>query len=884
MKIKIVFLILICILPVISADLFPTPTQTLNVGIGGGSGQTGVNIFIPDEIFNSSASDSNSTNFWTTLTFGTLQDVNATQFNNIANVLNIDPSWLESFGDGEWLALDGGNSPSAAIDWNNQNLDNVDNITIDNNIFFGDFNHFLRRGTLNFNGLGTNAFSFHQNVEHPEGTIPFIVSVNKSNSDNDAVLIMVQSGLNESNSILGNSWFIVVNNLTNNLTEYSKCFLVAGLLNETLRVQCDSGGSGADLIVQDDIQSFGTMFADGGIRAETLVDFVMNGSDVNIQGGGLHIFTPVTFEQGVVTGNEVTTFIEDFTGGLGSFTNLQTDLGNWFVTANILCDDGDCANSIGISGVGNIIMEANISTVNINTTSLNFIYSLTNILGSNDFEVTVNNNVGSGEVSILTDSTNNVVKSSQSIALPSSMSNQPVVSIRFNCDVTNTNRQCFVDTINVNGTAIATTLTNVSSFDSVIKFGEGTLAADGFPERGIIYNASGDEIIFRGNVTFENIIEQDLEITNSITLNGTTIFDWAGVVTSLSFPKYFLTNGSSVMLGSMNLGGFDLFNVNDINGSGNFTTTGNMTASFFVGDGSLLTGISSGGDNESWNQTFADTLYADISIASGINGTNGTDGLNGTNGTNGTDGLNGTNGTNGDNGIDGLNGTNGTNGVDGLNGTNGTDGTNGTELFTEVNQTQFDNSTGVLNIRENTWYTPLWDLILSLRTTDNLTEGSINLYDNQSWNQGLADTLYAVIGWNPFNQDLNTTSNVTFANITADYYFGNGSQLTGIVTVGDNESWNQTFADTLYMDINEVTGNESWNQTFADTLYADISVVTDNSSWNQSFATTLYADISLVGDNESWNQTLADTIYEPKSTSGQMVMKFVNGKFYMKVS
>ncbi len=504
----------------------------------------------------------NESNFWIT-DEGVLGTVNSTQFENNGGTLSIMISWLNgAIGDVACLLSGGsGCTMQGDIDMSNNNLDNVDNITIDNNIFFGDLDHALKRGTTSFSGLGDDAFVFEHMDEQPEGSVTFMVIANKTNSDNEGLLISAQIGLNESNSILGNSWIVVINNLTTNLTQYHSCFLVAGLLNETLRVQCDSSDSGADFIVQDDIQSFGTMFADGGIRAETLVDFIMNGEDVNIQNGGLHIFSPVTFEQGVVEGNEVTTFIEVFSVGLGSFTNIQDDLGNWFVTSNILCDDGDCANAVGVSGVGNIIIEANISTVNINSTSLNFIYSLSNMLGANDFEVTVNNNVGSGEISIFTDSTNDVIRSSQSIALPSSMSNQPSVSIRFNCDVTNTNRQCFVDTISVNGTAISTTLTNVSGFDSVIKFSDGALAADGFPERGIIYNASSDTIIIRGNATFENIIEQDLNITSSITLNSSTIFDWADIVNTPLFPESFLTNGSSVMQANANFGGNDLDDV-----------------------------------------------------------------------------------------------------------------------------------------------------------------------------------------------------------------------------------------------------------------------------------------------------------------------------------
>ena len=406
------------------------------------------------------------------------------------------------------------------------------------------------------------------------GETPFVWKA-KNSTGGDIFPLVLQNGFNSSGGFWRNSAIFGSDNGFTSTGNLTNCFDMAIAWGLTPRVFCDTSDTGSDILVQDGIQSGGTIFADGGIRAETLVDFVMNGKDVNIQNGGLHIFTPVTFEKGVVEGDEVTTFIEDFTGGLGSFTNLQSDLGNWFVTSNILCDDGDCANAIGVSGTGNIIMEANISTVNINSTSLNFIYSLINMLGANDFEVTVNNNVGSGEVVVLTDSTNDVVLSSQSIALPASMSNQPKVSIRFNCDVTNTIRQCFVDTINVNGTAITTTLTNVSGSNSVIKFGEGTLAADGFPERGIIYDAENDTIIIRGNATFENIIEQDLNITSSITLNSTTIFDWGDI------PDFFKLDGSTPMQGSANFDNNDIFNVSNLN------VTNLTTDNIFSKDGNL---------------------------------------------------------------------------------------------------------------------------------------------------------------------------------------------------------------------------------------------------------------------------------------------------------
>jgi len=51
--------------------------------------------------------------------------------------------------------------------------------------------------------------------------------------------------------------------------------------------------------------------------------------------------------------------------------------------------------------------------------------------------------------------------------------------------------------------------------------------------------------------------------------------------------------------------------------------------------------------------------------------------------------------------------------------------------------------------------------------------------------------LETTFGWlssiyNIFDQDLNTTSSPTFVNVTANYYYGDGSLLTGISTSTPN--------------------------------------------------------------------------------------------------
>ena len=90
--------------------------------------------------------------------------------------------------------------------------------------------------------------------------------------------------------------------------------------------------------------------------------------------------------------------------------------------------------------------------------------------------------------------------------------------------------------------------------------------------------------------------------------------------------------------------------------------------------------------------------------------------------------------------------------------------------------------------------------------------------------------------------------NATDFNITANYFFGNGTYLTS-VCLEDGTNCPAGFADTqknttafyLYNDSYTIYFNETQlNITIDDRA----SGLEDNESWNQSFATTLYSLIS----------------------------------------
>lgn len=90
-----------------------------------------------------------------------------------------------------------------------------------------------------------------------------------------------------------------------------------------------------------------------------------------------------------------------------------------------------------------------------------------------------------------------------------------------------------------------------------------------------------------------------------------------------------------------------------------------------------------------------------------------------------------------------------------------------------INATQMEDNSGVLNILV-TWLETFFDNLFGGKTTDDLSQGAANYYDNQSWNQSLADGLYASSGAgnSSFNQTLTET---LYANIKWGYNQSDGS-------------------------------------------------------------------------------------------------------------
>lgn len=118
-----------------------------------------------------------------------------------------------------------------------------------------------------------------------------------------------------------------------------------------------------------------------------------------------------------------------------------------------------------------------------------------------------------------------------------------------------------------------------------------------------------------GNVSLTNVAftNQSNNFTDNQTTNGwwNGLFNWTTLTNWLSFDGTTLSFNET----KLNFTGDQRYvNIDGDNMTGNLNVSGNITAEYYLGDGSQLTNLPAGG-NLSWNQSLADTLYANITWA-----------------------------------------------------------------------------------------------------------------------------------------------------------------------------------------------------------------------------------------------------------------------------
>ena len=379
-------------------------------------------------------------------------------------------------------------------------------------IFFDfDDDHFVRVNidSAIFGGDSTNATWFGHNRTRESGEVTYIFS-----HDNKTNLWMT-SEKNNSYSAVGDSFGVVpsymgIDNFTENgvinMTRLSSYLEICETFDFPCFFFADTRGNPRDkvpgrplLFTMGDFETWGQSVIHGGELVLDDFDVILNGlSQVNIFNGSLHIADPTTFISGFVHGEELKVLQAIFPGTILPFVNDQMDPGNWMSSPFGLCDSGECGRASAV-GLGNISMTSNFNTININETQLSFIYSLSQFVGAATFRVFISNT--STTELLFSDTTNNIFLEREVIELNDAWDNQTNLNLTFMCDFDATikpERECFVDTVIVNGTFQANTTATVNDFNSEWCVGDGTTDSNGDCNKAWFYDAETNQMLLRG--------------------------------------------------------------------------------------------------------------------------------------------------------------------------------------------------------------------------------------------------------------------------------------------------------------------------------------------------------------------------------------------------
>ncbi len=537
-----ILLFLLILIPFSSGavNIIDTTTNPVNSQI-----LQGVNILDIREIFDNNTAFVNQSQFWNTVNLGAMDAADAVQHNNVGGVLTISETYLESFGNALWCQLTGC-TMAGTIDMDGNIIDNIFQLSAldGSSIAFGD-NPIYN----SFSGLD-QAIITSTNQSLPAGVITHALLDTNSNR----IIAAWQSGKNDSGQYTRNSGgYFPDLGITNAsiLTNMEEMWSRFGIVPFADYFSAENKTSVAalyafesqKLFLHDDIGQ-GQLLGEGDFRWIS-----REGLDIDLyNGAGVHIKKDIIKEFGFSIGDSISSFTANFDSNILS-PFVQTTgggLADWNVVANVLCHSEECARALGGSGSPLRSMQANFSSID--QDNLNLSWWLTATQAPSDiFTVTVNNNVGSGDVSVFS-SSSTFSDELQSVILPSSMDDKSIVTIIFSFQGNNINNDVvYVDEIIVIGNATTTTLANVTVQDGELNFGNkecGILlsAEDGFQD----LNITCDNINLIGNVTAISVTEVSINVTEnvdiggnltvggSITLNDTTINDWDDIVSNVS--------------------------------------------------------------------------------------------------------------------------------------------------------------------------------------------------------------------------------------------------------------------------------------------------------------------------------------------------------------
>jgi len=395
------------------------------------------------------------------------------------------------------------------IDIQSQNLTNINELIAPDGsaIKFGD------------SGVFTNidqALNLQTNQTVSDGSVTHILT----DLQGKKVIEAWQSGKNNSWGFHRNSYGIFGDLGLTNGSKLTDAIYMWEAIGINPSFDYDTAGQGASLGVQYGVETQKLILHDdlGAGQLEGSGEFRWDGRD----GTNFHILNipmhlSIARQENITFGTGLADlFLIDWTGEttgqqppppfVESGDGLGNSLQEWSTRNDARCDSNPCARAKG--GSAGVIrgMDYNFATTNTSLMFLNFFYGSDNMdAGSSDnFTVKMNNNVGSGWVTIWSDSATSADINppiEKTFSLPSSMDDKSNVTLRFEHTATSTIEESFVDTIKVNGTLGSPTTIEVTQLDAEIKFGNATMFWNASSQKLTFANSSQTDTLFPLNTT-----------------------------------------------------------------------------------------------------------------------------------------------------------------------------------------------------------------------------------------------------------------------------------------------------------------------------------------------------------------------------------------------
>ncbi len=354
----------------------------------------------------------------------------------------------------------------------------------------------------------------------------------------------------------------------------------------------------------------------------------------------------------------------------------------------------------------------------------------------------------------------------------------------------------------------------------------GNLSIENQTIAGTIANS---DIIINPIGTANTVVQSDLVIVGNLIPNANVVYSLG---TSVAQWKDLWVSNNTIYIGSKPLGineeGILYVNNNPVltsNTATNIETTGNLTAGYFFGNGAFLTGVIN---------SVGATGATGVIGATGAIGATGIAGATGISGTDGATGATGITGGTGATGATGIAGTDGATGATGITGATGPAG-NSLPIFNGTSNIDIATVDGNITITANAY---VWtfgsagaygeltlpagegiikalDDTIALVSLNTTTGNANSVYLGSGGGLGFNDqdiggnwleifrsgtepeirvpvgrgnlNIQTAEGGNVYNWTFDNTGNLaapgnisTSANVTANYFIGDGSQLTGI--------------------------------------------------------------------------------------------------------